>query len=188
MIGKAVIFSAPSGSGKTTIVRHLQEKIPELAFSISATTRHRRDYEVDGKDYYFLSLEEFNRNISGGNFIEWEEVYAGAKYGTLKKEIERIWSEGKVVIFDVDVVGGKKLKQRLGEAALALFVRVPNMYVLKERLKARNTESDESMELRLGKAERELSFEHNFDRTIINDNLKTAQNEAERIVKEFIAK
>ena len=188
MIGKAIIFSAPSGSGKTTIVRHLLERIPDLSFSISATTRQIRPHETDGRDYYFLSPEEFDQKIADNEFLEWEEVYSGSKYGTLRAEIERIWRHNKSVIFDVDVVGGVSIKKELGDAALAIFVRVPTIEILKARLELRQTESSKSLEERLAKAEYEMTFESSFDATIINDNLEKAVDEAEKVVREFLAK
>ena len=164
MAGKAIIFSAPSGSGKTTIVKHLLKKNPDLGFSISASTRDKRGRtESHGKDYYFLSPEEFKRKIDADEFIEWEEVYEGNFYGTLKSEIERIWKIGKNVIFDVDVKGGLNLKKYFGNRALAIFVKVPSLEVLKERLSDRGTESAESLSRRLFKAKFEMSFQDQFD-------------------------
>ncbi len=187
--GKAVIFSAPSGSGKTTIVRHLLKVIPGLEFSISACTRDRRGRtEQDGKDYYFLSVDEFKQKIDNGEFIEWEEVYPGNYYGTLKSEIARIWQAGKAVIFDVDVKGGVNLKNYFKEKALAVFVKVPSLEVLAERLRARGTEDEESLSERLYKAQFELQFEDRFDATIVNDDLQKALQEAEKLVREFLNK
>ncbi|HHL52658.1 MAG TPA: guanylate kinase [Flammeovirgaceae bacterium] len=187
--GKAVIFSAPSGSGKTTIVRHLLKVIPGLEFSISACTRDKRGRtEQDGKDYYFLSVDEFKRKIDNGEFIEWEEVYPGNYYGTLKSEIARIWQAGKAVIFDVDVKGGVNLKNYFKEKALAVFVKVPSLEVLAERLRARGTEDEESLSERLYKAQFELQFEDRFDVTIVNDELPRALQEAEKLVREFLDK
>jgi len=185
--GKAIIFSAPSGSGKTTIVRHLLKTCDYLAFSISATTRRRReDRELNGKDYYFLSMEDFSNRISNGEFIEWEEVYNGNYYGTLKSEIERIWSQGKHVVFDVDVKGGIQLKKYFKDTALALFVKVKSLDVLENRLRHRNTETEENIINRLSKSEYELSFENEFDKTIISDKLDHTLKEAQQIVEEFI--
>ncbi len=187
--GKAVIFSAPSGSGKTTIVRHLLKVIPGLEFSISACTRDRRGRtEQDGKDYYFLSVDEFKQKIDNGEFIEWEEVYPGNYYGTLKSEIARIWQAGKAVIFDVDVKGGVNLKNYFKEKALAVFVKVPSLEVLAERLRARGTEDEKSLSERLYKAQFELQFEDRFDATIVNDDLQKALQEAEKLVREFLNK
>jgi len=187
--GKAIIFSAPSGSGKTSLVKHLIQKIPTLGFSISACTRDKRGrHEVHGKDYYFLSQEQFKQHIDNGDFIEWEEVYAGNFYGTLKEEIQRIWDDGKTVIFDVDVKGGLALKKYFGDQALAIFVKVPSLEVLKTRLNDRGTESEESLSRRIFKAEFEMKFEPQFDMTIINDDFAVSSAEAEKLVRDFIAK
>lgn len=187
--GKAIIFSAPSGSGKTTIVRHLLTKFPNLGFSISASTRDKRGRsEQNGKDYYFLTTSEFQKKITEDAFIEWEEVYEGNFYGTLKEEIERIWSIGKHVIFDVDVKGGLNLKKYFGDKALAIFVKVPSMEDLAERLKDRGTESEESLSRRLYKAKFEMGFENQFDLTILNDEINKSFAEAEKLVAEFLSK
>lgn len=186
MEGKAIIFSAPSGSGKTTIVKHLLEKNPDLGFSISASTRDRRGRsEEHGKDYYFLTPEEFKQKIDSDDFIEWEEVYAGNFYGTLKSEIERIWKLGKNVIFDVDVKGGLNLKKYFGDRALAVFVKVPSIEMLKERLNDRGTETSESLSRRLFKANFEMSFQDKFDVVLINENLEKSLSEAQRLYNEF---
>lgn len=186
--GKAIIFSAPSGSGKTSLVKHLIQTIPNLGFSISACTRDKRGrHEVHGKDYYFLSQEEFKAHIDNDDFIEWEEVYSGNFYGTLKEEIQRIWDSGKAVIFDVDVKGGLALKKYFGEQALAIFVKVPDLKVLEARLNDRGTESEESLSRRLFKAEFEAQFEPQFDVTVVNDDFKVSSAEAENLVKEFLA-
>ena len=186
MAGKAIIFSAPSGSGKTTIVKHLLASNPDLGFSISASTRDKRGRtETHGKDYYFLSPEDFKSKIDGDEFIEWEEVYEGNFYGTLKSEIDRIWNEGKNVIFDVDVKGGLNLKKYFGKKALAIFVKVPSMEVLKERLKDRGTESEESLSRRLFKAKFEMTFQDKFDVVLINQNLDKSLAEAQRLYDEF---
>jgi guanylate kinase len=188
MAGKAIIFSAPSGSGKTTIVKHLLQTNSDLGFSISASTRDKRGRtEQNGKDYYFLSPLEFKKKIDENEFIEWEEVYAGNFYGTLKSEIERIWKEGKNVIFDVDVKGGLNLKKYFGEKGLAIFVRVPSLEVLKDRLHDRGTESSESLSRRLFKAEFEMSFQDKFDIVLVNENLETSLAEAQRLYNEFKA-
>lgn len=187
--GKAIIFSAPSGAGKTTIVQHLLEKHPELGFSISACTRDKRGRtEVDGIDYYFLTAEEFKKRIDQDAFVEWEEVYEGNFYGTLKEEVQRIWNQGKAVIFDVDVKGGLKLKEYFGENALAIFVKVPSIEVLQERLKSRNSESSSSLSQRLYKAKFEMTFEKEFDVTLVNEDLKTSLKKAEVLVANFIEK
>lgn len=186
--GKAIIFSAPSGSGKTSLVRHLIQKIPNLGFSISACTRDKRGrHEVDGKDYYFLSQEEFKKKIDEDSFIEWEEVYAGNFYGTLKEEIQRIWDSGKAVIFDVDVKGGLALKKYFGDKALAIFVKVPSLEILKTRLSDRGTETEESISRRIFKAEFESKFEPQFDVTIVNDDFAVSSAEAEKLVGDFLA-
>ena len=188
MAGKAIIFSAPSGSGKTTIVKHLLAENPDLGFSISASTRDKRGRtETHGKDYYFLTPEDFKAKIDADAFIEWEEVYEGNFYGTLKSEIERIWNEGKNVIFDVDVKGGLNLKKYFGDKALAVFVKVPSIDVLKERLKDRGTESEESLSRRLFKAKFEMGFQDKFDVVLINENLKKSLAEAQKLYDRFKA-
>lgn len=187
--GKAIIFSAPSGSGKTTIVQYLLNNNPNLGFSISACTRDKRGRkEVDGVDYYFLSVEEFKKRIDKDQFVEWEEVYEGNFYGTLKKEVQRIWDQGKAVIFDVDVKGGLKLKKYFGEDALAVFVKVPSLGVLEERLKNRNSESSSSLSQRLYKAKFEMTFEKEFDFTLVNEDLETSLKKAQDMVTKFILK
>lgn len=186
--GKLIIFSAPSGAGKTTIVRHLLAKFPNLSFSISATTRPIRGSEVDGHDYYFISKEEFLHKVAKHEFAEFEEVYAGTYYGTLGKEIERIWSEGKQVIFDLDVQGGLRLKKKFGANALAIFVMPPSVEVLAERLSDRATDSLAKIEERMAKAKIELSFANEFDITLPNNDLSVACAEAEKIVSDFLNK
>jgi guanylate kinase len=186
MAGKALIFSAPSGSGKTTIVRHLLKTNDDLGFSISASTRDKRGRtEENGKDYYFLTPEQFKDKIDKNDFIEWEEVYEGNFYGTLKSEIERIWNSGKNVIFDVDVKGGLNLKKYFGDKALAVFVKVPSLDVLKIRLNDRGTESDESLSRRLFKAKFEMTFEDKFDAILINENLDKSLKEAQSLYDNF---
>lgn len=186
MPGKALIFSAPSGSGKTTIVKYLLQNNPDLGFSISASTRDKRGrIEQNGKDYYFLTPVEFKKKIDQDEFIEWEEVYEGNFYGTLKSEINRIWGEGKNVIFDVDVKGGINLKKYFGEKALAVFVKVPTLDLLKERLKSRETESTESLSRRLFKAQFEMTFQDRFDVVLINEDLQRSQQDAQRLYDEF---
>jgi len=184
--GRLIIFSAPSGSGKTTIVKHLIKNSSQYGFSISATTRSKRENEVDGRDYYFLDIEEFKEKLLHHEFVEWEEVYPDTFYGTLKSEIERIWKEGKHVIFDVDVKGGINLKKHYKKKALALFVKVPSLEVLEKRLRQRNTDSQESIKKRLSKAKYELSFEDKFDCVIVNDDLPMAIEEAERQIETFL--
>ena len=185
--GKLIIFSAPSGSGKTTIVRHLLDINPKLGFSISATTRGRRSaIEENGKDYYFFTPEEFKQKIENGEFAEFEEVYSGIYYGTLKVEIERIWRLGKHVIFDVDVKGGLNLKKAYGDNALAVFVKIPSFEELEKRLRYRNTESEESIQTRLKKVQYEMAYEKDFDKVLINDHLSEAFKNAEKMIGDFI--
>lgn len=189
MAGKAIIFCAPSGSGKTTIVKHLLKTNPDLGFSISASTRDKRGRkEKDGQDYYFLSPEDFKKKIDGDEFIEWEEVYEGNFYGTLKSEIERIWNAGKNVIFDVDVKGGLNLKKYFGDKALAIFVKVPSIEVLTARLHDRGTETPESLSRRLFKANFEMSFQNKFDVVLVNEELEKSLAEAQRLYDEFKGK
>jgi guanylate kinase len=186
MAGKAIIFSAPSGSGKTTIVKHLLKTNPDLGFSISASTRDRRGRtEENGKDYYFLSPQDFKNKIDKNEFVEWEEVYEGNFYGTLKSEIARIWSEGKNVIFDVDVKGGINLKKYFGSASLAVFVKVPSIEVLESRLHDRATDTPESISRRLFKAQFEMSFQDQFDVVLVNEKLETSLAEAQRLYDNF---
>ena len=186
--GKIIIFSAPSGSGKTTIVHHLLDENPQLQFSISACTRDRRGRkELDGKDYHFLTPEAFKLHIDQGDFVEWEEVYPGAFYGTLKTEIERIWALGKHVIADVDVKGGLSLKRFYKDQALAIFVKVPSLEELERRLRARGTDSEDSISRRLFKMKFEMSFEKEFDITLINENLEDSLREAQLLVDRFLA-
>ena len=187
MNGKLIIFSAPSGSGKTTIVRHLLAENPDLGFSISACTRDRRGRsEENGKDYYFLTPEEFKQKIDNHEFVEWEEVYVGAFYGTLKSEIERLWASGKHVLFDVDVQGGLKLKEYYGDKALAVFVKVPDEETLRQRLILRGSETEESLSKRLFKVHFEMSFQDQFDVILINDDLEMSLRKAQKLVDDFI--
>jgi guanylate kinase len=186
--GKLIIFSAPSGAGKTTIVHHLLKKVPGLEFSISATTRKARGEEVNGKDYYFISKEEFLHRIAKKQFVEFEEVYSGTFYGTLRTEIERIWEQGKTVIFDIDVEGGLHLKRKYEDQALAIFVQPPSLEVLKERLAGRGTDSKEKLAERFIKAEKELNYAPQFDIILKNYDLQTACAEAEDLVKTFLSK
>lgn len=186
--GKLIVFSAPSGSGKTTIVRHLlaQEEL-NLEFSISATSREPREGEVDGVDYYFISLEQFKKHMKDDDFLEWEEVYRDNFYGTLKSEVERIWAMGKNVIFDIDVVGGLRIKRKFPEHTLAVFVRPPSVEELKIRLKKRKTESDEKINMRIAKASVEMMTAPRFDFIIENDELEKALVEAEALVAKHIS-
>ncbi len=186
--GKLIIFSAPSGAGKTTIVHHLLGKIAQLAFSVSATTRAKRGNEVDGKDYYFISKEEFLHRIAKKEFVEFEEVYTDNFYGTLRSEIERLWKEGKHVIFDIDVEGGLHLKKKFEEHALAVFVQPPSLEVLIERLTSRATDSPEKLAERIEKAEKELKYVGKFDVILQNNDLQTACTQAETLVLDFLAK
>lgn len=188
MSGKLIIFSAPSGAGKTTIVRHLLDKDLNLEFSISATSRGKRHTETDGKDYYFLTPEEFKSKIEDKEFLEWEEVYPGTFYGTLKSEVERIRSNGKNVIFDVDVVGGSNMKKYFGDEALAVFVQPPSVSELRNRLISRSTDTPEVIEKRVAKAEYELTFSDQFDVIVVNEDLRKAFIEAEKCIREFINK
>ena len=182
-----IIFTAPSGAGKTTIVKHLLKVREDLAFSISACTRSQRYGEVNGLDYYFLSVEEFKRKVSAGDFVEYEEVYENQFYGTLKAEIERLKSLGKNVIFDIDVKGAVNIKKFYGEEALTVFVSPPSPEVLFERLKSRKTEDEESLRKRIARARIELGYENKFDVTLINNDLETALNDAEMIVNTFLS-
>ena len=185
--GKLIIFSAPSGSGKTTIVRHLLDQ-PELnlAFSISATSRPRRGKEKNGVNYYFMSVSQFKRHIKDGDFLEWEEVYRDNFYGTLKSEVERLWAEGKNVIFDIDVSGGLRIKKKFPEKTLAVFVKPPSVDELKIRLKKRSTESDDKINMRIAKASVELATAPQFDKIIKNYDLNVALDEAHKLVAEFL--
>lgn len=186
--GKLIIFSAPSGSGKTTLVRHLLTQELGLEFSISATSRAPRGEEVDGKDYYFLSEEEFKNRVLNGDFLEWEEVYSGTMYGTLRSEVERIWEKGNAVIFDMDVVGGLNLKSLYGDSALAVFVMPPSMEELEKRLRGRQTDSEDKIRQRLAKARKEIGRSDRFDHILMNNDLQTAKKEAESLVRLFLGK
>lgn len=186
MKSKLLLFCGPSGSGKTTIVRHLLNTFPELSFSVSATTRSKRHNEVDGKDYYFLSVEEFHEKIENDEFLEWEEVYVNGFYGTLRSEVDRIGALGKVAIFDVDVEGGIHIKGRFGKNLLDVFVKPPSIEVLHQRLLARASETPESLEKRVLKAELELTYADRFHHVIINKDLPAAFAEAEKLVRDFL--
>ncbi len=187
MSGKLLIFSAPSGAGKTTIVKRLLEKHGDkISFSISASTRAPRGQEENGVDYYFISTDDFLHKVAKHEFIEFEEVYSGTFYGTLRSEVERIWEAGKHVIFDIDVVGGLRLKSKFPDQALAIFVNPPSLEVLKKRLKGRGTDSEEKLQERFAKAELELSYADKFDVILQNNDLETACAEAERLVLDFI--
>lgn len=184
---KLVIVAAPSGSGKTSVTRHLLNALPELlAFSISATTRPPRSYEKNMVDYYFITTDEFKKAIQQGEFVEWEMVYEGKYYGTLKSELQRIWQQNKAPLLDVDVQGGVHIHQLYPQNCLSLFIEPPSIEELKRRLEARGTETSDSLKARINKASTELTFKNQFDHIIINDDLKRACNEAEDIVKEFL--
>lgn len=186
MANKCIIFSAPSGAGKTTIVNGLLEKNLNLEFSISACSRPKRPDESDSKDYYFLTVEEFKQKIDANEFLEWEEVYKNNFYGTLKSETERIWSEGKDIIFDLDVIGGINLKKFFGDKALAIFVMAPSIKTLSDRLTGRKTETPESLQRRIEKAEYEMRYAPHFDKILVNNNLESALQEAETMVRTFL--
>lgn len=186
MEGKLVIFCAPSGSGKTTILRAVLPEFPELEFSVSACSRPPREGEVHGKDYYFLSNEEFIKKIDGGQFLEWEEVYSGNFYGTLISEVERIWRKGKHVIFDVDVIGGLNIKKKYPERSLSIFIQPPSLEELHKRLDERGTETPESLKKRISKAEYELGFADQFDKRIVNDDLDKAIMEVKQAISSFL--
>lgn len=185
MPGKLIIFSAPSGSGKTTLVRHLLKSLKGLRFSVSATSRPPRDNEVHGKDYYFLSGESFREKIEQGAFLEWEEVYPGQYYGTLRSEVDRLLEQGFHVLFDIDVEGGLNLKRYYGVRALAVFVRPPSLEVMEERLRARGTDNEEQLKKRLKKAGKEMEYASQFDRILVNDQLDEARREAVSLVRRF---
>ena len=186
MNGKLIIFSAPSGTGKTTIVKQLLQIGLPISFSISATSRAMRQGEIDGEDYYFFSPQEFKHKIDRQEFLEWEEVYSNQYYGTLRSELDRIWNQNKHVIFDVDVIGGLNIKKQFQDKALSVFIMPPSLEELKHRLQYRGTETEESLQKRLQKAEHELSFAPKFDKVVLNDNLERAVEETYNLVKNFI--
>lgn len=186
--GKLIIFSAPSGAGKTTIVQHILKTFPNIQFSVSATTRASRGEEVDGKDYYFISQESFLHKVAKHEFIEFEEVYSGTFYGTLKSEVERIWAEGKHVIFDIDVEGGLRLKKKFEQNALAIYVQAPSLEILVERLRGRGTDSEEKLKERIAKASKEMTYADKFDVILPNIDLASACDEAVKLVSEFLKK
>ena len=185
-MGKAILFSAPSGCGKTTIINELMHYFDCFDFSVSATSRAPRGEERDGRDYYFLSEEVFKQRVAAGDFLEWEEVYAGTCYGTLKSEVQRIWDEGKVIVFDVDVNGGKNIKRYFGQDALSIFVMPPSIEVLEQRLRSRGTDSEEAIVKRLGRSAEELKQADKFDVTIVNDVLQRAVEEARGEIEKFL--
>lgn len=186
MENKMIILSAPSGSGKSTIIQYLLQKGFPLEFSISATTRAPRGTEQNGVEYYFYSVEEFKQKIANNEFVEFEEVYENRFYGTLKSECERIWAKGNVIVFDVDVAGGMRLKKLFGEKALSLFIKVPSVEVLRQRLEGRKTDSSEEIEKRIAKAAYEMQFADKFDKIVVNDVLETACRDAEQLLTEFL--
>ncbi len=184
--GKLVIFSAPSGSGKTTIVRRVLPMLPRLAFSVSATSRQMRPGEQNGRDYYFLTADEFRKAVAAGDFLEYEEVYAGQFYGTLKSELSRIWAQNQDVVFDVDVKGGLRIKEQFPQQSLAIFIQPPSVAELKRRLEGRGTETAETLKKRLDRAEEELGFAPRFDLRIVNDDLERAVAEVQAAVTAFL--
>jgi guanylate kinase len=186
MTGKMTIFSAPSGAGKTTIVKHLLSELSNLSFSISATSRPKREGEIHQKDYYFLTVDDFKNKLENNHFVEWEEVYENRFYGTLKSEVERIWDSEKHVIFDVDVQGGINIKKMYKEKALAIFVQPPSIEDLKKRLSDRSTDSEEDIKIRVAKAEYEMTFANQFDYILVNDDLEKAKEEAIELVQKFL--
>jgi len=185
-VGKLIILTAPSGGGKTTIKRHLLKTYATLGFSVSVTTRAKRVHEQDGVDYYFKTVEEFKALRAEQAFIEWEEVYTGQFYGTLKSEVERLWSLGQHIVFDIDVHGAKDLKSKYGDRCMAIFIRPPSLQVIIARLKNRQTESEQSLRKRIMRIKREMTYEHEFDTVIVNDLLDVALKEAELKVETFL--
>lgn len=187
MEGNLFIFCAPSGSGKSTIVQHLVKLDLGLEFSISATSRKPRVGEVDGREYHFISPEQFRKKIEDHEFVEWEEVYRDQYYGTLRSEVEHIWKRGKHALFDIDVVGGLNLKRSFGDKALSVFVKPPSLDILEQRLRARGTDDETSLKKRLGKAEFEMGFAPEFDQVLVNDSLDRALSEAEALIRDFLS-
>ena len=181
-----IILSAPSGAGKSTMVHHILARFPQLAFSVSATSRSPRGQEQHGREYYFLSSEDFEKGIARGDFLEWEEVYQGFYYGTPKSELKRIQDEGKVVLFEIDVKGGLRLKQIFGEEALSIFIMPPSLEALRARLEARGTDSPESIQKRVDKAEEEMQYAADFDKIVVNDNLDEAKQAMEALLLAFL--
>lgn len=185
---KIIIITAPSGAGKTSITRYLLEKFPQLSFSVSAATRAPRDYEENGKDYYFMTVEAFQQRIQKGDFVEWEMVYEGKYYGTLKTELDRLWKEKKYPLLDIDVKGAIHVQQQYPQTSLSVFIEPPSVRELARRLASRGTETEESLQTRVNKAEYEMSFSHHFDHLIVNDDLQEACEEAEKLIAAFLAK
>jgi guanylate kinase len=186
-VNKLIILTAPSGAGKTTIVRHLLQSVSSLSFSISATTRPRRTYEQDAHDYYFLSVDDFKRHIEAGDFVEWQEVYPGKFYGTLRTEIERLWQDGKDILFDIDVYGALNLQKAFPGRSLSIFIKPPSPEVLLQRLRDRKTENEDALNERFKKAKEELAFENKFDYVVVNDVLNVALADAEKLVRRFLS-
>jgi len=183
---KSIIFSAPSGSGKTTIVKHILKTFPQIKFSISATTRNIRSGEEDGKDYYFLSTQWFKHMVELDEFVEWEEVYKDQYYGTLKSEVNRIWNDNGIVIYDMDVIGGVNLKKKFGDESMSFFIKVPTIEELENRLRDRGTETEEKIQTRISKAKKEMEYETQFDKVIVNTDLETTLQDVEKIIKNII--
>jgi guanylate kinase len=184
---KILIITAPSGAGKTSITKNLMEHFPQLSFSVSATTRSPRGTEQDGVDYYFISVDDFKNKIQHKDFAEWEMVYEGKYYGTLKSELKRIWSMGKVPILDIDVKGALHIRQQYPENTFSIFIEPPSVEILRDRLLSRGTENEDSLQTRISKAAYEISFKSEFDRIVLNDNLETACNEVRKVVGDFLA-
>ena len=187
MIEKVIIFSAPSGAGKTTVVNHLLNVFPQLEFSVSVCSRQKRENEIHGKDYFYVSADEFRLKIKNQEFIEWEEVYKGCYYGTLRSELQRIWQKANIAVFDVDVKGGMNLKRIFGYKALSIFISPPNLIILEQRLRSRSTDTEESIQKRINKASLEMQFANQFDKILLNKDLKTTIETAEKWVKEWIS-
>ena len=185
-MNKLIVISAPSGAGKTSIVTHLLKNMDALSFSVSACSRDKRENETDGKDYHFLGVEDFKKKIKEDAFLEWEEVYENQYYGTLKSELQRVWNEGKVVIFDVDVAGGLNIKKQYTRECLSIFIMPPSVDVLRERLSGRGSETDEKIEVRLAKAEEEIAKNQKFDKVILNDDFEIACEETQEVISNFI--
>jgi guanylate kinase len=185
-VGKLIVISAPSGAGKTSIVHYLLKNMSDLSFSVSACSRDKRENETNGEDYHFLGVEGFKKKIKVDAFLEWEEVYSNQYYGTLKTEVERIWKEGKTVIFDVDVIGGLNIKKQYPKECLSVFIMPPSIDVLRERLSGRSSESEEKIEIRLNKASEEISRNQEFDTVILNDNFEIACKETLEVIQNFI--
>lgn len=185
-MSKMLIFTAPSGAGKTTIVRHLLSKFPELAFSISASTRQKRAHEVHGHDYYFMSIADFEQKVASNEFVEWEEVYPGLRYGTLYSEIDRLWADGKNIIFDIEVKGATNIKKAYPKESMVVFVKPPSPEILFQRLRDRNTEDEDSLASRIARAAEELTYEPTFDYVLLNDELDKTLAEAEALTREFL--